>query len=324
MNIQTAEIIMKILLFIMLGCTFGFIAKYLYDFKVFQLLLAKIKGDVLEYDRVRRTQMKKELERKNTILKDETQEDKKSSFITKLYEKIRMTGIPARFPEFSELTFLLIVALLGILIFIGILIKASLPVAAVTLLLYFIAFWYVLDLIAYNRRMNVEGQLLQLTNACASASRQYSNIIDIIGSIYDQFTGALREALEACYVEAKTTNMKDMAFVHLKEKFNSVQFAFVIDNFDMCSSSTGDYYTVATDLAKTISIYTASHDRKAAKLRNAKLNISVMFGLCACILYFLTMFFDSGIAIIFKTTIGNILLVLLIGIFISGISIKAE
>ena len=326
MNVETIELILKVILFVSILTGFLFLAKYVRDFKVFSLLSAKIKGDVLEYDRVRRQQMKEELQRKNSLIedKDKIKEKTDVSFASKLYKRIRMTGISTKFPGFSEITFIVAVLLLGVLLFTIISIFSSSLVGLIATILYLFAVWYILDLIAYNRRMNVESQLLQFTNACASASRQYSNIVDIIGSIYDQFTGPFRDALQECYVEAKTNNNKNLAFDHLKERFDSVQLAFVIDNFDMCSSSTGDYYTIATDLSKTVSIYSSSHERKAVTLRNAKVNILAMFAIALVIVYSLGTFFDSGLDIILHTTIGNILLIGLIGVFVFGISIKAD
>lgn len=324
MNIDMIELILKVLLFVFVGMGFLFLMKYIYDFKVFHLISAKVKGDILEYDRVRREQMKEEFQRSKSILEDNSKSKTKISFVSKLYKRIKMTGISTKFPGFSETTFVCAVLLLGILIYAVVSVISSALVAIVTTGIYLLGVWYILDLIAYNRRMNVEGQLLQFTNACASASRQYSNIVDIIGSVYDQFTGPFRDALQECYVDAKTNNNKELAFAHLKERFDSVQLAFVIDNFDMCSSSTGDYYTIATDLSKTISIYSSSHERRAVTLRNAKVNILAMFVIALVIVYSLGTFFDSGLSTILHTPIGNILLVALVGVFIFGISIKAD
>ena len=327
MNIEIVELVLKILLFISTAMIFLFLAKYAKDYKIFFLLLAKIKGDVHEYDRVRRQQMKEEIQRRESFLeKDANAKDSKReiSFISRLYKRIRMTGISTKFPGFSEITFVGVILVLGLLIFTVMSVVSTPIVSLIAVAVYLIMVWYMLDIVAYSRKMNVEGQLLQFTNACASASRQYSNIVDIIGSVYDQFTGPFREALQECYVDAKTNNNKALAFAHLKERFDSVQLAFVIDNFDMCSSSTGDYYAIASDLSKTVSIYATSHERKAVTLRNAKINIAVMFVIALVIIYALGTFFESGLSIILQTPIGNCLLILLVGVFIFGISIKAE
>lgn len=322
MNIEIIELTLKIVLFSLVLVMFACLMKYLKDYKVLQLLAAKIKGDVFEYDRVRRMQMKKDIEVKKGILSSPT--EKSIPFISRLYRRIEMTGIRDAFPSFSELLFVILIIFVGLLMAAILALFTSGAVAITALVVYIFLVWYGLGIIVYNRKQNVDTQLLQFTNSAASASRQYSSIIDIIGAIYDQFEGPFREALETCYVEAKTTNDTDIAFKHLKAKFDSTQLAFVIDNLVMCSASTGDYYMVATDLSKTVSIYTASHEKMAATLRNAKVNITAMFVIAIIILYALGSFFDNGLSIFFNTTIGNILCIILLLVYIFGMSIKAE
>lgn len=322
MNYEVIELVLKVVLFLCILGMFGGFAKYLKDYKVFPLLYAKLKGDIYAYDRVRRQQMKQELEKRKGVLEED--ENKKIPIITKIYKRIEMTGISKKIPTFSELTFLICVIVVGVIIVV-VLNMFTFGLVALTFLgIYTFLIWYGLGIIVYQRKLNVDSQLLQFTNSCASASRQYSNIVDIIGAIYDQFEGPFREALEACYVEAKTKNDSKTAFLHLKKSFDSLQLAFVIDNLIMCSTSTGDYYTVATDLSKTVAIYATSHEKMATTLRNAKLNISVMFIVACVIMYSLGTFFENGLSAILGTAIGLILCMILILIYIFGMSIRAE
>ena len=324
MNSEIIMIVLKVLLFFCVGAMFGFLAKYMVDYKIVQMIAAKVRGDILEYDRVRRTQIRESLESGKSILDSNKKQKDKDNFVSRLYKRIEMTGVSIKFPGFSESTFIAIVVFLGVALFAIFSILSALLTGVVVTIAYFIGVWYVLGLICYARRQNVESQLLQFTNSCASASRQYSSIIDIIGAVYDQFEGAFREALEACYVEAKTINDQELAFKHLKGKFDSTQLAFIIDNFVMCSASTGDYYMIATDLSKTVSIYSTSHKKKAITLRNAKIEVSVMFVIAVVIMYALGTFFENGLSVIFHTTIGNVLLIIMACIFLAGISIKAD
>lgn len=320
-------ICLKILLFLLVFTVFWCFLKYVRDFKVLNLLIAKIRGDAYAYDRVRREQMKMEVQRKSNLLKDniaDADKDTSDSFFVKLYGKIRMTGITVKFPGFSEVLFLSTVLFIAIILFIVTSLMMS-PIVGLGIVgLFLFVVYYTINLIVYRRKVNVESQLLQFTNACASASRQYSNIIDIIGSIYDQFSGAFREALEACYVEAKAGNDKQRAFENMKDKFDSTQLAFVIDNFDMCSSLTGDYYSVATDLSKTVAIFTTSRDKKAVTLRNAKIQTTVMFVIALVIIYSLGSFFGGGVTFLTGTPIGVLLIIALVGVFLFGLNIKAK
>lgn len=93
---------------------------------------------------------------------------------------------------------------------------------------------------------------------------------------------------------------------------------------ELCSSVTGDYYAVARDISDTISIYNTSHEKKVTLLRNAKLNITVMFIISAGILYALGQFLGNLSSVIFDTGVGNIMLISLLVIYLYGLNMKAE
>lgn len=323
MDVKTIELILEIALLVSILFMFGFLGKYVKDFKVIELLSTKIKGDAYAYDRIRREQMKLDIEKSHGIL-NATKKREHIQFITLLFKKIELSGIRVKIPGFSESMFLTISVIVGLFIFCAINFFFTPMSSLVTLVAFFIIEWAVLGIIVYQRKINVETQLLQFVNSVASASRQHADIIDIIGSIYDQFEGAFREALEQCYVTAKTTNNSGSAFDKLKNSFDSQQLAFVVDNFKMCSVSTGDYYTVATDLSKTIEIYSNSREKVNKTLKNAKINISVMFVIAIAIAYMLGMFFEGGLEIILHTFTGQLIMIGMVMIFIYGMSMKAE
>lgn len=302
-------------------CVFIFsLIKYLRTYKIFQGLFSKITGNAREYDRIRRTQMREEINKK----KKSFQKNEKVNPIISIYSKIYQTGIVEKIPGFSEFGFLVVVIMIGLIIFSIFTYKQDITTGLFAMGGFLLVAWYSLSLIAYNRRTKLESQLLQFTNACASASMQYSNIIDIFGAIYEQFSAPLKEGLEGCYVEAKQTNDKALALKHLKDKYDSTQFSFVIDNLELCSSKTGDYYTVARDISDTISIYSSSHEKKRALLRNAKINITAMFAIGIGILFSLSKFLGNLNEVLFHTTFGNISLIGLVLLYFYGLNMKAE
>lgn len=323
-QIQMVELFLKIFLFVTIGFGIFNLIKYFREYKIFQGIFARCKGDIFEYDRIRRQQMKKDLESNSDIFNSTIAKKNKVPFLSKLYKRIELTGITLKIPAFSELSFVIVTILIDFIVSLIVTHFTSNVVGLVVFVLFIFVVWYLLGIIAYYRKENVEDQLLQFTNSAASASRQYSNVVDIIGAIYDQFSGSFREALESGYVESKTTNDPETAFKHMEDKFDSPQLNFVIDNFVMCSASTGDYYSVASDLSKTVAIYTNSHEKKAVTLRNAKINIAVMFVIAFVIMYSLGGFFGNGLDTLLHTTIGNILILALIFIFIVGMNIKAD
>lgn len=314
-------LVFRILTLISCAALIIFFGKYLIQYRVFEGFWAKLTGNMHEYDRIKRQQLKKDIAaRENSFSKEKT----KMSFIGKIYALITASGIIETVPGFSESAFLATLAALTLVIFTVVSFFRNAIIGLVFAAVFLLITWYTLDLIAYNRKMKLEKQLLQFTNACASASLQYSNIIDIFGAIYDQFESPLREGLEACYVEAKSDNDKEAAIKHLQEKYNSSQFNFVIDNLQLCSSVTGDYYSVSRDISETISIYSQSHEKKRTLLRNAKVNISLMFVVALGILYSLSIFVGGIWNILFNTTVGNIVGLGLIVVFFYGMNLKTE
>lgn len=314
-------LVFRILTLISCAALILFFGKYLIQYRVFEGAWAKLTGNMHEYDRIKRQQLKKDIAaRENSFSK----EKKKMSFIGKIYALITASGIIETVPGFSESAFLATLIALALIIFTVVSFFRNAIIGLVFAAVFLLVTWYTLDLIAYNRKMKLEKQLLQFTNACASASLQYSNIIDIFGAIYDQFESPLREGLETCYVEAKSDNDKEAAIKHLQEKYNSSQFNFVIDNLQLCSSVTGDYYAVSRDISETISIYSQSHEKKRTLLRNAKVNISLMFVVALGILYSLSIFVGGIWNILFNTTVGNIVGLSLIVVFFYGMNLKTE
>lgn len=314
-------LVFRILTLIACAAFIVFLGRYLVQYRVFEGLWAKLTGNMHEYDRIKRQQLKKDIAaRENTFTKEKT----KMSFIGKIYALITASGIIETVPGFSEAAFLATLIAIDVIIFAVVTFFRNIIIGTLFAIVFLILTWYVLDLIAYNRKMKLEKQLLQFTNACASASLQYSNIIDIFGAIYDQFESPLREGLESCYVEAKSDNDKEAAIRHLQEKYNSSQFNFVIDNLQLCSSVTGDYYATSRDISETISIYSQSHEKKRTLLRNAKVNISLMFVVALGILYSLSIFVGGIWNILFNTTIGNIVGLGLVVVFFYGMNLKTE
>ena len=111
---------------------------------------------------------------------------------------------------------------------------------------------------------------------------------------------------------------------HLKERYDSTQFSFIIDNFTMCSQATGDYYAVARDIAIPVSIYSEAFTKRQAKLKNAKAMILLMFGVSLGILWSLDAFVGGIIPVMLNTVIGNIVGVGMILVLFYGLNMKAE
>ena len=311
----------KIVLLLFAGLFVFFVMKYLKDYQIAQYLWSIITDNMSAYDKIQRAQMQQQAEDMEFITLKK--EDEKN-IVDKFYDVLAGTGIADVIPGFSETGFIIIMVSVGLIILVVLSYLRDAIIGVAGLLFFFVVVWYLMSLAAYNRKVRLESQLLQFINACASASAQYSNLIDIFGAIYPQFKGALKKGLEACYVEAKQTNDRELAIKHLTRKFRSEQFTFLVDNLELCSSITGDYHSVAKDLSNIIAIYMGSFKKKQAALKSAKMNVTLMFGMSFVILYCLGLFLGDISETLLHTTIGNLGLMGMFLVYFYGLNMKAE
>lgn len=297
------------------------IAKWLKDYKIFQYIFANVAGKAEELDKIRRTQMKEAFKNSSDIMSNS---DKEPTFIEKVYKYIQMSGIIEKVPGFSETAFLVIMVVVNIVAFIAMTLKASMIVGITIVVVINFIVYYLLSIAIYRRAVAVENQMIDFVNLIASTSRQYSNIIDIFGVIYEKFKNPLRTALELCYVEAKQTNNTELALEHLKDKFDSNQFEFIIDNLLLCSKENGQYFSVALDLSKMSNVYFSSYQKKMAILRQAKINLTVMFLLSIGIIYMMSSFIGGGLVAMVTSTSGIVICSFMIMLYLYAMNMKAR
>lgn len=297
------------------------IAKWLRDYKIFQYIFATLASKSAELDKIRRVQMKEAFKNTSDIMSNDS---KKPTVIERVYRYIQMSGVIERIPGFSETTFLVIMAALNALVFVGMSYKASFVVGTMLVIVMDFIVYYLLSIAIYKRAVAVETQMTDFVNLIASTSRQYSNIIDIFGVIYEKFENPLRVALEICYVEAKQTNNTELALEHLKDKFDSNQFAFVVDNLLLCSKENGQYFSVAMDLSKMSNVYFSSYQKKMSILRQAKINLTVMFFLSIGIVYMMSSFVGGGIIEMLTSNAGVVISSLMVMLYLYAMNMKAR
>lgn len=296
------------------------ISKYLKDYKIFQMIWAKIRGKSDEFDRIRREQMKEAFKDASDIMAKKS----KPTLMQRIYRQISMSGLPGKIPGFKESAFFaLIVAIdISIVIFFaykGIFLQGVIVAAALTAVIF-----YLLSILSYQRAIIVEDQMLEFVNIVASTSRQYSNLVDICGMVYEHFRAPLSTALEEAYVEAKQTNNMEQAMFHLKDKFDSTQFEFVIDNLLLCSKENGQYFDVAMDLSKIEKVYYNSFQKKRQLLREAKINLTVMFAIAAGIIVGMGQFLGGGWKAIVLSPAGIVISAIMVLLYIYSMNMRAR
>ena len=294
---------------------------WLKNYKIIPYIWNTIKGNTVERDKIRRQQMKEVYKDKSDIM---AISDKKPTLLQKIYRLISMSGIPNKLPGFSETAFLVLMVIIDLVIFAGMSFQSSILAGAVVVVVFDFIVYYLMQIMIYNRAIIVEDQMIDFINLVASTSRQYSNIIDIFGSIYEKFKDPLKTALEEAYVEEKQINNLDVTLYHLKEKFDSVQFEFVIDNLLLCSKENGQYFDVAMDLSAIANVYYSSFQKKKQILRQAKINLTIMLALSIGIMIMMGQFIGGGVVAMVTSTSGIIICSIMALIYLYAMNMKAR
>ena len=313
-------LVFHVLMLITIGAFGLAVVKYLKDYQIFESIFAKIAGDAAAYDKIQRKQRKREAEERNVKIRETSEK----TIINKIYDGIAMTGLTEVIPGFSESGFLIVCGIVLLIAFIFMTRLRGWIIGLAFVGGLILAGSYAVSIITYQRRMKLEAQLLQFIDSVSSASVQFANLIDIFGVIYLQFKSPLRKGLEACYIEAKQTSDKEAALRNLVRRYDSAQFAFIIDNLKLCSDVTGDYRGICKDLADTVAIYSSSHKAKQAILRNSKIQITIMFGMAFAIMWALNMFLGGLKETLLETIPGNLCLGGMFLLYFYGMNIKAE
>jgi len=319
--IAKATLVDRILLFILAMIVSWKVIHYLVKYRVFSTIFLRMIGNMQAYDRAKRAQIREQLENMKYEIKKETT---KVSFLTKLYSTISRSGITSILPGLSESSLITAIVVIDIAlsaimwryrgIFFGIIFG----------IVFLVIFWYTISLVAYNRVIKLERQLMEFANACASSSVVHTNLIDIFGSVYDQFESPLKDALEECYIEAKQTNNKDQALEHLKRTFDSTQFSFVIDNLAMSAKISEDYTEAAKNVCDVVAIYNSSREKKDALVRKARIDITLISLGAMAAVFIISLFFSEAKELIFNTAMGNTFLLGAFLVYFYGLNIKAE
>lgn len=341
MNMNYIFLGLKILIFILLFTGFFLLIKYISDNHLIKLLFAKIKGNIEEADRIRTANIKKnislspikkksaegELEELKKLLTP--QEEKHNKLVENLkkkkdsiYSLLYYSGLLDKNFSVTAIFILLILSSLLFGSLIGLFISPMLGIASAVGLQ--VVFWYFLHINALKNKEKLENQLTTFVNACASASMKYTGLIDIIGEVYPDMEDPLKSALKFCYNEAKQKYDINSALIHLKNKFNSEQFSFVIDTLALCSRMTGDYRTTTNDIAETTKIYYDNFIKKQTAYKIGRSHV-ILIGLSAIALVFILGSFVTGMwDTALHTTIGNVLSILFVALFVYGVTMRSK
>lgn len=318
------------------------LVRYIINNHIIKLYIAKIKGNISEQDRIRSANIRRNVGL--TSLNEKTKLDsikalreeldsiyqkepsKYRKFITKVKKQMSSTlyysGLEEKGFSITSALILLVLCASVTGVLVGMLTTAFLGIFSGLFII--VAVYYSLVIKTKIKREALESQLYSFIGAVAQASVKYTGLIDIFGDISNSLEAPLGPALRKCYAEAKQTYNETIALNRLKDNFNSEQFSFIIDSFNLCSRMTGNYRETAEDISETIEIYVNNMIQKQEMYRIGRIRIHIIAGACVGITYILTFFMNGVMNTILHTPVGNLLLLLFIIVASYGATMRVR
>ncbi len=289
---------------------------FFYQIKKYRIIERSVKK---VYRSIENRERDREREEESFLL-DSKRKIEKEGLLVKLDKKLTYSRIKRVFPWMKTEIYIILVIGMMALSFFGVQIfggsfLTSLVGAAVPLII-FAATRSILTHINY---VATENDLLNLLNLLKNYSISSDEINNIFYRVSKYLNNPLREALEECYYEGKTTGNNELAMTHLIEKIEHPKFKELIQNIEICGRYNADYAAILTNSRRTIQDYISA--QKEQKSANKAEMYTFLILVAAGAICFSLMGNMMGINIwnlLVTTTTGHILscyFIALIGIF---------
>lgn len=312
-----------VLYFLIFGALFGFVyglIAYIREYRLLQLLWARITKDIEARNKIRRESVIKKAR-----MAMESLDEVEYSIMERVYQKIDQCGILKVLPGFNETAVLFLTVMLLAILFIVIASLRDAAVAAAVVVTLVILLNNACNVAIHRRKEKLELEMFSFINACQCSASTHPDIISIFEDIYDDMNEPLATMLEECVLKANSNEMtKHDCLKELRQNSPSKRFYAIINNLEVCSDTNGDYVGVINDLRETVRIYHTSLEKRKSLLRNARINVLIMAALGIFILRACNGFVDGFTDILIGSTAGIILLIVLVLVLILGLTINID
>lgn len=181
----------------------------------------------------------------------------------------------------------------------------GLALAGIIVLLYII----ILLLMANRSYKKVEENVVTFMNLVENYAKTNNDLISIMGKIYYYLDDPLKTHVQECYLLGLRTGDSDMALEKLQNSVQHKKFQEIIRNLIICSHYEANYEEVIEDSRAMLMEYLAGKRERAAMARNARIELVMLVGICALVVYMMGDFLgDNIINILMETFLGKLIL----------------
>lgn len=312
---QPYILIANVVVFIALLIFVFSLTKYWNDHKVIQKLIARIKTDANEQERLREEEYKRQFELEGRF----ESKDK----MLKLNQKLVSSGLKDKFPELQPETFLLICVLtIGLTVILMSLIGMQPMAILITGGMMVLGIVFFLEIMDSINTAKIERETIKFVNLLKNNSHLGGSIVEMFGRTIPFISGPLKISVERCYYEIKSTGNISVSLQKLIDRTNYKKLREVFDALRVCSTHNEDYEGVINELNDSIEQY-ISFRKETREIKQNSLIEMLTMGAIGIFIVFMMKGMLPDIDVwyyIFKTNIGmsivaGMIVILLFGIY---------
>jgi len=238
------------------------IVKYLQEHQVFRKILAKLKSDLKEQERLREEEYKKQLEQEGQFVS--------KSKMQRLNKKLIKSGIQMSHPEITaEIFTLIIVATCVIVAFVLYFTENKLMTIIIGTAITVFLWMFTLEVLIARNQTSLEKETIKFVNLLKNFSHTEGSIAEMLGRTIPYISNPLKASVERCYYEIKTTGDTSLALQRLYDRTSYKKLQEVFDALRVCSTHNEDYEQVIDESYRNVDSYIASRkELKQIKISN--------------------------------------------------------
>lgn len=304
-------VLLKIFLFVTVFGVVYFTLKKTIDEKLIKIHFNRLIKRTLEESEKRKLEREKEIELQGTANEDD--------LLTKLDIIIEHCGIKRFIPALNaNLLVIFSLVVFGVTFLISAYVTFSL-IRALSIGIIAVAFIaliiLIMSLINFSR---TEQEIITFINLLQNYSRLSSDIASIMAQISPYLNEPLRTATEECHLDCVRTGNIEQSLETLAKKIHHKKLSTIIQNIAICSKYEANYETIINDSRSIIQEFLSGRQQRKIMIRNAIIEISMILGIGAFLIFMLNSSMEVNIINALLTTqVGNVILVYLIIVLIA-------
>lgn len=182
------------------------------------------------------------------------------------------------------------------------------------------ATYFCVVILADNNYRKIEKQIMTFINILENYTKTTDDIIDVFGKVYPFLEEPLSSAVQECYTEAYSTGNYRVAFQHLQVKISHERLKEILRNLEICSRHEANYDVIVEESRNSMRDYLKSKKEQRVMAQNFASELLLYTVVGGVALSFVDKLISASLMdLIFNTFIGNILVLVLAGVYIYSI-----